>query len=156
MGKQHIDLKKFITEKFGTIKKFADLSGLDYNGTKEFLNRDYESITEAERGRIESMRSLAEGLAVTNTADELTLDQCKAIKEAIRIIHGSVKAMGETHLDWSLSSLNDLTNGRRKRRSRRVVELVTELSKAMDKKMEMVGASDWELNISAQLQKIIE
>lgn len=152
----HKELKDSIVEKFGTIKKFTDLAGLSYDSQKEFLNRNYETITEDEQARINDVMKLSEQLEVKPTSSELTDSDRDVLKQSIKSVYGSVKKLSEVNKDWSLSSLNDLTNGRRKRRSKRVIELAKSLAHEMKEKEQRGGLSDFEFNLSIQLQKIAQ
>lgn len=161
------ELKKLIKCKFGSFKKFSELSGLDYSWLRNFLNyRD--SMSEDEQVKtVEDIKEMAEKLSVKETESELTNDQCKVIKAAILEIHGSVNSLAEKSPEWSQPALTQLTRGsnstdrkssssaKPRRKSKKVIALVEDLIEQFDSQEENSGLSEWAFNLNIQLKNII-
>jgi len=122
--KNHKDLREFIVKKFGNLRKFLDAAGLPYDTTRKFMHRSYAPISEDEQKKITAMYHLAENINPGIDKDELTEEEIKAIRVCIWNVYGGTKPMSLLNRDWGESAASNLVNGRLKRRSPRVKELM--------------------------------
>jgi len=122
--KNHKDLREFIVEKFGNLRKFLDAAGLPYETTRKFMHRSYKPISEDEQKKITAMFHLAENINPSTDRYKLTEEEIKAIRVCIWNVYGGTKPMSLLNREWGESAVSNLVNGRLERKSYRVYELM--------------------------------
>lgn len=152
----HASVKKMILDKFGTLRKFHELTGQSYDFIREFVNRPDDDIAKDEEARIVKIMEVCESTEVTKTSYELTEENCQAIKNGVIAIHGSLSAFAREKSKWSESGISDLVNGRRKRKSTKVKTLVLDLVSAFEVRGEVKGLTQYESFIANQLKQILD
>lgn len=150
-NKTHKELRELVMEKFGSMRVFAESAGLDFNQVNGFLYRDDDNISEEEQKRIAAMWSIAEGTKKMTDKKQLVEEEWLAIKLGIQRVHGNVKELARTNDNWSQSALQSLVNGRTKKKSQRVVDLINELISSM----ETAALNEFESKALSILQKSI-
>lgn len=148
MGVSSQELNRAIRHKFGSLRKFSDLTGLSYDVVRKATSKSI--IAESRRDDIMKLVRQTDNEIASY---ELSEDECLFIKQGVCSVYVTLKEFSDKHRDWSRSAINDLTNGRRKRFSARVKSLVSHLVDGMRSKNELNG---YEMVILDHLVKILE
>lgn len=89
----HESLRNFVKSKFGSMRAFADVSGIKFSQINGFLYRDDENISEQEQKKITASYELAKSLDPAEPI--ITEDEKEAIKLLYEKFYGSCKVMSE-------------------------------------------------------------
>lgn len=119
----HKILREFVKGKFGSVRRFLDVAGLGKSELK-FIHRSDDKISSSEFNRINAMGNLAKNMNPEKDKKDLSIEEINALRKCIWEVYGGTKKMGEENIDWSESASSNLVNFRRKRRSKRVVNLM--------------------------------
>lgn len=110
-------IKKQIKKKFGTISKFAELTGIDrYELQKKFAREDLDDAD----ARI--LSGLAISVKIVPTDGEIHPEKLERLKTALNAFGGVLK-FTEENQGFSRDSVNQILAGRRKRISPVVQQL---------------------------------
>lgn len=110
-------LKKKIQKKFGTMSKFATLSGYDRTKLQILINQAKPSKKE-----MEAVSALVDETKVKGAPGDITSELKQAIKDALMEYGGVVKFIGD-HDQFNRISVYQILDGRRTRISKKVKEL---------------------------------
>ena len=127
-------LKDLIISKFGSLRRFCDLTepSYNYNMLRQILTKNNESVAWKLRARKETY-NIARRTSDRVLKDEISRKDREWLKQAIKHLYGSVNGFNREYPQMPVTTVRDIIDGRTKKTSQDYMVLVETVSEDLDK-----------------------
>lgn len=111
-------MKTEIKQKFGTIKSFTDVAGINPNQMIAFLNNRMSNATKNEFEQLirSKIDSIAPGFKPTNLIND---DEREMVRQFVVVNYKSIRSFCKQHPEFTLTFVSNIITGRKKTKEKR-------------------------------------
>lgn len=111
-------MKTEIKQKFGTIKSFTDVAGINPNQMIAFLNNRMSNATKNQFEQLVRTKidSIAPGFKPTNLIND---DEREMVRQFVVVNYKSIRSFCKQHPEFTLTFVSNIITGRKKTKEKR-------------------------------------